>query len=753
MAQGRTLLNGRFALGNAIGRGASGSVFRGLDTVTGESVAIKLLTAPGAGMDRLKSEAKLLQKLCHPCIVTVRGAGTEKETPFLVTDLVEGGSLRDLLIREHRLPITRALEIAIDLADALHHAHEHGIIHRDVKPANVLIASDGTPRLTDFGVAAVHDPAAVGLTRELIGTLAYLSPEGFRGEPRGPESDLWSLGLVLFEMLAGSLPFGDPATEAELPGLADRPAPLVSEFRPEAPDGLVTLLSAMLERDRSTRAGDAGEVARQIEGILKDLCGTGQTGSRRATATGAPGGSHTPFVGREHEHEVVLSLLKGRTHRLICLVGPGGIGKTRLARETVALAAEAFSDGVFLVPLASIPSAALMPPAIAAAVGLTFRGAAEPKVQLLEFLSTRRMLLVMDNVEHLLDGVGLFDDILDAAPAATLLVTSRERLGHPSEYAVELRGLGFPSLADDPDPDRYPALMVFEHAARRASEGVTPQPRDWVSIAAICRLVDGNPLGIELAAASVDQCPCQEIVTRVTEDIDLLAAQTPELPPRHRSMRAVFDHSWRLLPDSEQHMFRRMAVFHGGFTLEAARAVVGASRSMLSSLVRKSLLTRDGSDRYVLHELLRHYAREELGRWPHESGEVEDLHAEYYGRYVKDRESALGAARDKSAFLQIEAELPNLRRGWERAVAARKSDVVLMYLRGMHRFFEHQSRFKEGEAAFGDAVARLRKAPDADGPCLRALAVALTCWSAMIYRLARYQEARDLAHEARAMAE
>jgi tetratricopeptide (TPR) repeat protein len=195
-----------------------------------------------------------------------------------------------------------------------------------------------------------------------------------------------------------------------------------------------------------------------------------------------------------------------------------------------------------------------------------------------------------------------------------------------------------------------------------------------------------------------------------------------------------------------------MAVFHGGFALEAARAVAGASMAVLSSLVRKSMLTQVGSNRFTMHEMLHQYAVEALERRPHERDEVEDVHAEYYGRYVTDRQAALAAAKDKSVFLEIEPELPNIRKGWEYALAVQNIKVLLSYLRGMHRFFEYRSRFREGEVVFRETATALRRAADRDAPSREALAVALTCLGALLLRLARFPEAGEIAREAFAMA-
>ncbi|MBN1424737.1 protein kinase [Candidatus Fermentibacteria bacterium] len=743
------LLARRFAIGDPIGHGASGRVYRGIDTLNGEPVAIKLLEGADQSLqETLMREAALLGTLSHPCVVQLRASGIHHGIPFLVTDFIGGGSLRDLLTREHRFSLQWTIEVSIDLASALHHAHQHGVIHRDVKPANVLMAADGTPRLSDFGIAALSSVSPSEQTERLIGTLAYLSPEGFRGESLGPESDLWSLGLMVFEMLAGTLPFGTPATEEDLPGLVERPAPLISEFQPEAPDSLVSLLAWMLDRDRSKRVRDAGMVSKLLEEILVRINSPGQS------AEGVnQGGWMTPFIGREREQEHLLHLLTDGAHRLISLVGPGGIGKTRLAIEAAEEARGLFQDGAHLVPLAPVPSSAFLIPAVASAVGATFRGTVDPKEQLLAFLKGKRMLLVFDNMEHLLDGRGLLDELLAAGSGLVFLVTSRERTGLPMETVVEIAGLGVPAPTDAPDPANHPALMLFHHVARRASAGFIPKPTDWESIATICQLVGGNPLGIELAAASVDDVPCEAIAGRLSEDIDQLAARLPGAPPRHRSMRAVFDHSWNLLRHSEQSIYRRLSVFRGGFTLEAARAVVGASLVTISRLVDKSLIARNRSNRYSVHELLHQYAREELTRLPGERSETEELHAEFYGAFVQKHEHGLAAASEASVFDEIEREMANIRGGWEHALSASRSELLLFYLRGMHRFFEHRSRFREGEMAFGGTVEALRKAWKTDEWGLKALAVALTCWSALIYRLARYQEARDSAQEARAMAE
>ena len=398
---------GRFKIHELIGQGAMGTIYRGVDATSGEQVAIKQLRPevvaenPSA-VDRFKHEGHMLGKLNHPSIVRFVSMTEDSGHLYLITEHVPGGSLKELPAEKTHLTVRRVVEVALDLADALSSAHELGIIHRDIKPTNILFAEDGTPRLADFGVALctqnpvfndesppsiISSDQSMQRNGERIGTLAYMSPESYRGEAVGPESDIWSLGLVMFEMLTGRLPFEDEQAGGFVAAVATRPIPTVTAIRPEIPDELAALVREMVERDPAERLSDAREAVGRLEVILHGL----------EVSKGEPstGGNTLPeyatrFVGREREIEQLTSWLRDPSRKLISLVGPGGVGKSRLAVEASLRLGERFPDGVWFVPLTPVGSPRHAVQAIAAGVGFSFRGPSDPWTQLLDYLRFRR---------------------------------------------------------------------------------------------------------------------------------------------------------------------------------------------------------------------------------------------------------------------------------------------------------------------------------------------------------------------------
>ncbi|MCD4685774.1 MAG: protein kinase, partial [Anaerolineae bacterium] len=276
MTKDTRIIAGRYSLEQLIGRGGMGDVYRGTDTETGDVVAVKLLHSSIVEdnpdiVDRFQREGEALRQLNHPNIVTVREAVEDEGEHFLVMEYISGGSLRDLIDEEARLPIEAVLNVALDLADALTRAHRLHIIHRDIKPDNVLLAEDGTPRLTDFGVAHMGDRTRLTQTGSVIGTYAYLSPEACNGLELDERADIWSFGVMVFEMLTGRVPFHAGGTAAILTAILTKPAPDITRLRPDLPPALVDLIYRMLEKDRERRISSVRLVGAELEAIIRQL--------------------------------------------------------------------------------------------------------------------------------------------------------------------------------------------------------------------------------------------------------------------------------------------------------------------------------------------------------------------------------------------------------------------------------------------------------------------------------------------------
>ncbi|HEX8683230.1 MAG TPA: BTAD domain-containing putative transcriptional regulator, partial [Ardenticatenaceae bacterium] len=409
----------------------------------------------------------------------------------------------------------------------------------------------------------------------------------------------------------------------------------------------------------------------------------------------------TLFVGRKEELAELAALLASPECRLLTLVGPGGTGKTRLALQVAAQQAETLANGASLVSLASLASADLLVPSIASAVGLTSFGAADPKTQLLNHLRDRQMLLLLDNFEHLMDGADLLTEILQEAPGVKLLVTSRERLNLLGEWLFEVQGLPVPQNGHDATEEESSALMLFVQSARRVRSGFALTAAERPHVVRICQLVEGMPLGIELAAAWARVLPAAEIAQEIERNIDFLAASTRDTPSRHRSMRAIFDHSWSLLSDEESLALARLSLFRGGFRREAAQTVADAPLPMLAALGDKSLLRRVSSGRYDMHELVRQYALEKLNA----SGDLDairDRYLAYYSNFVAEAAPQLQGAQQVGWLEQLEQELDNLRAAFEWSFATNppappeRVEGGLRAAASIYRFWQGRGHLVEG---------------------------------------------------------
>ena len=357
----------------------------------------------------------------------------------------------------------------------------------------------------------------------------------------------------------------------------------------------------------------------------------------------------TNFVGRERELDALDELIIKRGTRLVTIVGPGGIGKTRLAikfperqlrPKTLGTQEEVgppnpFPNGVFFVPLESLRSNDLILPAIAEAMDYRLdRG----ESQLREFLYSKRLLFVIDNFEHLLEGADILSRILQSAPDVHLLATSRERLRLHEEQVYPLEGLEYPEPALARSAADYSAGKLFLQAARRQRPDFNLGDSQVEYLAHICRIVEGMPLALELAATWTDTLPMADIAAEIKSNSDFLATEFRDMPPRHRSVRAVIDVSWeRMLPE-EQTMFSQLSVFRGGFSREAAKVITGATIQSLAALVGKSLLRYAKSqDRYYIHELLRQYGRDKLAEQKEQVEDLHDRHSQYYCEWLANQ--------------------------------------------------------------------------------------------------------------------
>jgi predicted ATPase/DNA-binding CsgD family transcriptional regulator len=408
----------------------------------------------------------------------------------------------------------------------------------------------------------------------------------------------------------------------------------------------------------------------------------------------------TSFIGRADDLIEIVTLLSDPACRLLTLVGPGGIGKTRLAIQAAAEVQNHFGDGVCFVGLQPVSSIDFLVPALADALHLTFFGQESPRSQLFHYLRAKELLLVLDNFEHLLDDVALLTEILEAAPHIKLLVTSRETLNVREEWVREVAAMQVPRHERDIDFEGYDAAQLFVERARQA-RGDFVAERERQHVIRICRLVDGLPLAIELAAARVRTMSCAHIADEIQRSMGFLASSLRNVPERHRDMYAVFEPTWVRLAPAQREVFIRLAVFRGGFEREAAEQVTGASLQVLAELVDKSLLRVTPTGRYEMHELVRQYAEVRLlEESPSEKERVQDLHCEYYASFLTQREPDLKGAGLLRALAEIRPEMDNIRVMWHWAVRKRMEREIEKSFDSLALYYHIRCSYQEADKAF-----------------------------------------------------
>ncbi len=471
----------------------------------------------------------------------------------------------------------------------------------------------------------------------------------------------------------------------------------------------------------------------------------------------------TPFVGREHEVAQIIADLQQPGVRLVTLVGFGGMGKTRLALELARSNLNAFDGGVFFVALASISTPEALVPTIATALGMTLQG--DPTTALLRWLRDRCLLLILDNVEHLLDLdarddvvasggphiVALLVAIIEAAPRVQIIATSRERLNMRGEQVYPVEGLPYngPTAAAHAATS---AVRMFAQSAHRVQPTFQLSDANLPAVVHICRLTQGMPLALELAAAWTDTMALPDIATAIESSVDFLETARRDMPERQRSIRAVFDWSWRLLTNAERRVFMQLAVFRGGFTLEAAEAVVGGSRQVLRRLVHTSLLHVRSSPtepaRYEVHELLRQFAAEQLRQLPELDAAVAATHSHFYLVYVAERTRRFFRDEPGQAATEIQREFGNIRVAWWWAVHAEQFDALVDSAGTLWQYCRMAGLTSEWQQLLGAAIARTRSQATRDDTTGRNHSRLLALFGSLCIHMGLHRQALAAADEA-----
>jgi predicted ATPase len=762
-----TLINQRYRLDAELGRGGVGAIYRAHDTLLDRDVAVKILSAPALSPEscaRLLREAQAAAKLNHPNIVSVHDAGEAQGIPFIVMELVEGGSLHTYQPRS----LEEILSIAQQVCDALDHAHASGIIHRDLKPENILVGSGGSVKLTDFGLALTIT-SRLSSEGAIVGTVFYIAPEQALGEEIDGRADLYAFGVVLYEALAGRLPFTDDDMLVVISQHLHTPVVPPSTYNTKIPPALDALIVQLLSKRPEDRPASAADVRRRLDGLARHDVALAAPSLTRAgppmevCSNNLPAQT-TPFIGREMQLAVVRQELVRSENgtRLLTLTGPGGTGKTRLGLEVAAGLLDDFQDGVFVVSLTPVRDPALVMPTIAQVLGVREVEGQPLARSVKDYLRDKQTLLVLDNFEQVTEAAPVVSDLLAAAPRLKVLATSRALLRLQGERVHPVPPLALPDSSALPPLDQLAQveavqLFVQRAQAMKADFAITDENKS--AVVEICERLDGLPLAIELAAARVRLLPPQKMVAQLDDRLRLLTDGARDLPARHQTLRGAIDWSYDLLSTDEQALFRRLAVFCCTCTLEAAEAVcnyssdpsVDAEGSLdvlngLQSLVDQSLVRLSdvgGEPRFGMLETIREYA---LGRLT-DSGEADETrrrHARYFVSLLEEVEPKLDGAEQITWLDRLEAEHDNLRTalGWTLGREGEDAELGLRLAVAMRRFWDIRGYWTEEQRWLGKAIEKRGDASES----VRAKAL----WAAGV-RTENADQARRLLQESLAL--
>ncbi|MFE5703396.1 protein kinase [Rhodococcus koreensis] len=754
-----------FENASEIGRGGFGAVYRCLQPALDRTVAVKILTSDldAENLDRFLREQRAMGRLTgHPHIVHVLQVGaTDSGRPYIVMPYCPQDSLEALIRRSGPIRWNEALRLGVKMAGALETAHRLGILHRDVKPANILLTDYGEPQLTDFGIAHIAGGFETA-TGTVTGSPAYTAPEVLKGDPSTPTSDVYGLGATLFCAITGHAAFERRSGEqvvAQFLRITTGPIPDLRE------QGIPDDVSAAIERsmsgapgDRPSTAAEFGDQLRQAQ--LRNDCPVDEMAFQSTTdpqqhvgddphggfrfagpeggksrASSADSGEHlrqtltpardslpqrtvrgivgnlplelTSFIGRRRELNEAKRLLS--VSRLVTLTGIGGVGKTRLALQVATGAGPTFDDGAWLVELGELRDASLLAEVVAGSLGVRDQSAQPGQEALVEYLASRRLLLVLDNCEQLVDAVAQFaQTVLRTCPELRILATSREPLRIGGEAAMRLSPLLVPDPIRPP-PIRglpgYDAVTLFSERAAAAVPEFRITEENRVTVVQICHRLDGLPLPIELAAAQLRALSAAQVLERLTDRFQLLTRGSRGAPTRQQTLRLCIDWSHELCTPREQQLWAQLAVFAGGFELDAAEGICPGTvdpsdvLDVVGSLVDKSILIREepgAAVRYRLLDTLCAYGREKI----QETGEYTMLrrrHRDWYLQLVSRAETEWISSRQLEWISRLEREQPNLRKAMEFCTTgSAEAEIGLQIAAALYPFWLCRGLLSEG---------------------------------------------------------
>jgi serine/threonine-protein kinase PknK len=739
-----------FLILEPIGAGGMGEIYLAEDERLRRRVALKVLPSHVRSDEslllRFQHEAATVSALNHPNILTIYEFENAGGIHFFASEFVEGTTLRNAMSAKP-LPLRDSLLIAKQIASALGAAHDAGVVHRDIKPENVMVRNDGLVKVLDFGLAKQQVKHVSGETNTtllqhlsvpgmIMGTVSYMSPEQARGTTIDNRSDIFSLGIVLYEMLTGRPPFiGETAIDV-IAEIVRNDAVAPSMIDPRISKELDLIVLKMLEKEPGLRFQSARDLEVPLSAIIRKIefaaedAAIDPIGSAHSVArpAGAVSGSELPpLVGREDELNRLLKLLKDDGKRLVTLTGIGGTGKTRVALELCRRLEDHFADGYAFVRLSELHDSSHISHIVAQQLKVQEIVGKSMAETLEDHLRPKNLLLVLDNFEQIVDAAPFVGTLLSSSPGLSIVVTSRERLRLQAETEFNVPPLPVPDPEEHVDLDhlqKFDSVRLFVERARNVDPGFELDTGNAFDIARICSTLDGLPLAIELAAARTRLFSTAMILEKLNARLTFLTGGPIDLPKRQQTMRAAVDWSYDLLNDDEKRLFRRLSVFSCRFTLPAAEEIccfeaeTGSDAEFVdifASLADKSLLARRksiaGEVGYCLLEIVREYAQTVLQR-DDDADLIRRRHALYFLSLAEKAEPHLRSGNSACWIAELDSERDNLVSALEWSIE-KEPAVAARLAAAIRHFWLTRGFFSEGLTWSEIILDRVRDIPDA----------------------------------------